>query len=86
MHNLSLLIYLFRNIFKFFVDFCAKTFEQKYWLRKKNAFRKSAVQITELYAANTVDCLTLHELVMETYNRLFLANPTDLDLESSGAP
>ena len=29
------------------------------------------------YAANTLDCLTLHELVMKTYNRQFLANPTD---------
>ena len=35
------------------------------------------VQITQSYAANTVDCLTLHELVMKTYYRLFLVNPTD---------
>ena len=30
-----------------------------------------------MYAANTVDCLTLHKLVMKTYNRTFLAHPTD---------
>ena len=34
-------------------------------------------QITQSYAANIVDFLTSHELVMKTYNCLFLANPTD---------
>ena len=40
-----------------------------------------SVQITQSYGgdcpANTVDCLTLQILLTKTYNRRFLANPTD---------
>ena len=36
------------------------------------------VQITQLNAANTVKCLTLHELMRKSYECLFLANQTDI--------
>ena len=49
------------------------------------------VQITQSYGgdclANTVDCLTLQILSAKTYNRRFLANPTDkYACQCSGAP
>ena len=56
-----------------------------------NSFQFHA-QIIQLYAgecpSNSVDCLTLHDQLMKTYNQLFLANPTDRNARqwSSSSP